>query len=456
MDHSRESDRQAGDDSPESSDGAPDVVAARNHVVTELVRFARVLRRAGVDVPANAAIDGARVLVELGFDDRAGARAGLGAVLLARQSDRATFERLFPEFWRRLRSGLVDQADPKRDVSSSAQDGPDGSPAPLPADPLTGANTATPDVDDDGDGSNVGTNAVRSDDTWNPGGEDEPFLTAAYSPVGRSTSVRSRYAAPATDDGLSAAVDSILGTLGGRRGRRFTRTESGAVDVRRALRRSFATGGTVLEVPERARRRDAVETTVLVDVSQSVLDALDRTFLLAFLREVAAHSRATRVFFFDTDLREVTDQIDAPSVDEALAALEHAEATWGGGTRIGHAVGTIREDYPDAVDRTTTVFVVSDGLERGDVDALESGMAWLSDRADSVLWLNPLATSPRYEPACRGMAVSLSYVDGLFAFAGPADVEEIARQLELHWPGNGIGYEYDSRRRELSGLSSGD
>jgi uncharacterized protein with von Willebrand factor type A (vWA) domain len=483
MDHERDSDRRSDedvsdaaagapdphDDGPDSPggaadrldgatdrpDGPPDLVAARDHVISELVRFARALRRAGVDVPANAAIDAARVLVELGVDDRAGARAGLAAVLLGRRSDRAAFAQLFPEFWRRLRSGLVAQADPGGGDSSHAQDRPVASPIPLGADAPDDANAITRDVDRDGGGWTVGATDTGTNDTENAGGEDEHVAMAAYSPVGRPTTVGARDATMGIDDGLSSAIDAILGTLGGRLSRRFTRSDSGAVDVRRALRRSFGTGGTVLEVPERARRRNAVETTVLVDVSQSVLDALDRPFLLAFLREVSARSRGARVFFFDTNLREVTDQIDASSVDAALAALERAETTWGGGTRIGHAVGTIREEYPDAVDRTTTVFVVSDGLERGDVDALESGMAWLSDRADAVLWLNPLATSPRYEPACRGMAVSLPYVDGLFAFAGPDDVAEIARQLELYWPGDGVGYEHDPRRRDRRGPWSG-
>lgn len=462
MDDSGDSDRRFGDDAPErhggsgdSPVGVPDLVAARDHVVSELVRFVRVLRAAGVDVPANASIDGAHVLVELGFDDRTGARAGLAAVLLGRESDRIAFDRLFPAFWRRLRQGLLDHADRGRSDSSPERERSGESLATVALDATEDATVAAEDRGGRDGSASVGS-AVRDGDTWDPGGEDDRVVTAAYSPVGRPTAVDARDALSGPEDDLSAAVDAILATLGSRRGRRWARGEAGAVDVRRALRRSFATGGTVLAVPERARRRDAVSTTVLVDVSQSVLDAIDRTYLLAFLGAVSARSRSPRVFFFDTDVREVTDQIDASTVDDALAALERAEATWGGGTRIGHALRTVREDYPDAVDRTTAAFVVSDGLERGDVDGLESGMAWLAERANTVLWLNPLATSPRYEPSVRGMAVSLPYVDGLFAFASPGDVVEIARQLERHWPGDGVGYEHDPRRRDRTGRSTGD
>ncbi|PSQ54635.1 VWA containing CoxE-like protein, partial [Halobacteriales archaeon SW_12_67_38] len=86
--------------------GVPDFAAARDHVRDELVRFARALRRAGMDVPANAATTAARALVVVGFDDRERARTALRACLVTDRADRATFDDLFAEFWRRLTAGL--------------------------------------------------------------------------------------------------------------------------------------------------------------------------------------------------------------------------------------------------------------------------------------------------------------------------------------------------------------
>jgi hypothetical protein len=43
------------------------------------------------------------------------------------------------------------------------------------------------------------------------------------------------------------------------------------------------------------------------------------------------------------------------------------------------------------------------------------------------------------------MARSLPYVDGLFAFARPADLAEAARQLDRHGIGGPVGYRYDPR-----------
>ena len=67
-------------------------------------------------------------------------------------------------------------------------------------------------------------------------------------------------------------------------------------------------------------------------------------------------------------------------------------------------------------------------------------------RAGCVLWLNPLASGTGYEPTARGMAAAYPHVDGFFAFAGRADLEELIRQLERYGPDGTVGFEYDPRR----------
>jgi hypothetical protein len=280
-----------------------------------------------------------------------------------------------------------------------------------------------------------------------PGTDEEDATTATYSPAGRPETVTVD-ATPRADDGsLDAAVGRFVDALATLRGRRWRHAPSGRqADARRALRRSVATGGAVVSVPERRRRADALRAVVLVDVSRSVLDTVDRGFLLWFLRTLTGRLRDGRVLFFDSEVRDVTAAFDAPTTADALAELERAETAWGGGTRIGHAVETVRREHPTAVDRRTVAVVISDGLEMGDVSTLTAGMPWLARRAAAVLWLNPLAASPAYEPTAAGMAAALPFVDGLFAFTGPDDVTEIAHQLERYGPGGRIGFEHDPRR----------
>jgi uncharacterized protein with von Willebrand factor type A (vWA) domain len=426
------------------TDGAvPDLVGARDHTVDELVRFVRALRRAGADVPANAAVTAARALVEVGFD-RERARTALRAATVTRRADVETFDRLFVEFWRRLTAGL--DAAGSGPADRPGEDAPDGRLASIDGGPGESDRAGQPPSADDSaflDLEHVGTGALGAEGADDD--SDETATTSTYSPTGSRSPVEAGTNAVthADVDGAMRKLTRALATL---RGRRFTRGGEGPVDARRALRESLGTGGAVLGLPRTGRDPAAVRATVLADVSQSVLDVVDEGVLIEFLRQARARWRRTTVFFFDEDVREVSGAVEGPTAADALAALERAEAEWGGGTRIGEAVETVRRDHRRTVDRETVVVVISDGLEMGDPDDLAAGMAWLSRQAAAVLWLNPLAAAPDYEPVARGMAAALPYVDGLFAFAGPGDLEEIARQLRLRGTSGNVGYRQDVRR----------
>ncbi|MFC4407540.1 VWA domain-containing protein [Haloarchaeobius iranensis] len=423
------------------------VARATEHVRDELVRFARSLRRAGASVPANAATTAARSLVVVGFSDADRARAATRATLVTDPRDADEFERMFPEFWRRLTAGLRETGPAER-----WDDPPEGALAPLGGDPTDGEEpeatnegetTAEPDDDTE---SNVAWRssslAAHLDDR-----DDEPLALSRYSPTGSRAPVEALPGFVEHDE-LGAAVDELTVALATLRGRAWDTAGARHTDARRALRASVGTGGTVISLPTRDRKERGVRATWLVDVSRSVLDTLDRGFLLEVLGRSRTAWRDCRVFFFDEDLREVTRAFDDGAASGAAGALADAEAAWGGGTRIGGSLAELRGRTPDAVDNRTVVFVVSDGLEMGAVAALERELAWLSARAAAVVWCNPLAAAPGFEPTARGMAAALPFVAGPFAFAGPEDVAELARQLRAQGAGGRVGYEYDPRRED--------
>ena len=415
-----------------------DTVDAADHTREELVRFVRALRRAGVAVPANAATTAARALAAVGLADRERVRVALRASLITDGEDEGTFEELFAEFWRRLAAGL-DPSGP----ADRPENPPDGGLAPFGAEPAPGERAESDgESDEREEGARSGLGAVVGRGAGETG---EEVATARYSPTGQREAV-SRFAVPDAE-GFDDAFDELTRALAELSGRRWAGGEE-RPDVRRALRSSLGTGGTVVDLPRRERARTAVRARVVVDVSRSVLDVVERPFLLRFLRRAHAEWRDTRVFFFDEDLREVTDSFDAPSSGAALAALERAETEWGGGTHLGRSLDRLRTEFPHSVDRRSVLVIISDGLEMGDVSTLETALSRLSRTASAVLWLNPLAASPEYEPTARGMAAALPYLDGLFAFAGPADLDDLARQLRREGPHGSIGYEHDARRTE--------
>lgn len=411
-----------------------------DHVRSELVDFLRALRRRGVAVPANAGQAGVRTLLEVGLTDRERARTALRAALVSDRADFETFDRLFGRFWSRLTAGAgppAIQDDDRPDGQLAPQGGLD------PASAEAEREGEDDDEDEEAEDAFETAGETHLDTTGATPAEDaETVETALYSPTGRRRAVGGDLRV--ADPGFEEAFRTLTRALARLRGRRYGRGGDHP-DPRRVLRESVSTGGTVLSVPERERKRSAVRALLVVDVSQSVLDTVDRGFLVEFLRRAVDEWRDVRVFFFDEDLREVTDAVDAPSPATARAALTAAETEWGGGTRIGASLARLREDAPGVVDRRTVAFIVSDGLEQGEVDDLERELSRLSRRTKRLFWLNPLAAAESYEPAARGMAAALPYLDGLFAFASPADVVELGEQLLREGPGGRVGYEFDAR-----------
>lgn len=440
-------DERRGLDTPSGWQNVPDFPLARRHVVTELIRFVTRLREASVDVPATGSLDGARALAVVGLSDRAHVADALQATLLTDEDARGTFDEEFSTFWHRLRTGLdriaTDEGAPSRDEdeetpASMTLESSTDEPVTLPDAEVPPAGSGDPPGDVD---VRIGTD--RRHVTGEQAASTGDDTARRYSAVGSREAVGAD--SVPLSDGENAAVDRFVDALVTIAGRRTRAASDGDVDARRALRASLATGGTPIDLPAREPVPSELRCCLLVDVSGSVLDTVDRGTLLAFAEQLQTTARTGSVFLFDTDLVDATLQFDRARGDPA-AALRAAEISWGGGTRIGDAFETLQRAYPHAVDRRTVVVVVSDGLDVGDQETLERAITWLAGRAHAVVWLNPLAVSSAYEPQSRGMATCLPYLDGLFGFAEPADLDEAARQLERHGIGGPIGYEYDARR----------
>jgi hypothetical protein len=76
------------------------------------------------------------------------------------------------------------------------------------------------------------------------------------------------------------------------------------------------------------------------------------------------------------------------------------------------------------------VVILSDGWDRGEPDQLELEMARLRRSAHRLVWLNPLAAHPEFEPLTRGMRAAIPYTDELLAGNSLASLEQLAVILE--------------------------
>jgi uncharacterized protein with von Willebrand factor type A (vWA) domain len=152
--------------------------------------------------------------------------------------------------------------------------------------------------------------------------------------------------------------------------------------------------------------------------------------LLQYMHASIAARRRVEAFVFGTRLTRVTQELSGRDHDHALERAAAAVADFSGGTRIGAALATLNRDHGRRVGRGAVVVILSDGWDRGDPDLLDAEMARLRRSAHRLVWLNPLAAHPQFEPLTRGMRAAIPHTDELLAGNSLASLEELATILE--------------------------
>ncbi len=167
---------------------------------------------------------------------------------------------------------------------------------------------------------------------------------------------------------------------------------------------------------------------LVCDVSGSM--APYSRMLLQYMQACVAARARVEAFVFGTRLTRVTRELRGRDSDRALARAAHAVEDWSGGTRIGEAIATLNRVHGRRIGRGAVAILLSDGWDRGDPDELAEEMGRLQRTAHSVIWLNPLAADPRYEPLTRGMKAAMPNVDRLLPGNSIASLEALATLLE--------------------------
>ena len=79
--------------------------------------------------------------------------------------------------------------------------------------------------------------------------------------------------------------------------------------------------------------------------------------------------------------------------------------------------------------RGATVLIISDGWERGDLDLLQKEMDRLRRSVHRLLWLNPLAGTPGYQPLVGGIQTVLPYCDEFLPLHNLYSLEQVVSRL---------------------------
>jgi hypothetical protein len=391
----------------------------------EAVGFGRSLRAARLSIDLGAAVDFARALTLVDLGDREQVRAAGEAIFVRRRDERPVYDAAFDAWWRRRASSIGSDAGP---LQMGREDEPatdEGIPGAEPPEAGTERNEMRPDEH--------GT-PIASDSSED-GDEESPIEGVTISPDAYSQGEVLRHRefdrmTPAELREAERLVDALVPRLERRRTRRYELHSHGRRLAPRAMfRRNLGTGGQLLSWVWRRQIRQPRSLVVLCDISGSM--ERHSRLLLRFIQALAAASEVrTESFVFGTRLTRVTRLLRDRDRDRALARVADSVNDWAGGTRIGDSFRTFNQRWARRALRTSgVVIVVSDGWDRGDPALVAAETARLRRNCHRLVWLNPLAGTPGYQPLAGGMRAAYPFIDDFLAAGTVASLERLGEIL---------------------------
>ena len=368
-------------------------------MLDSLGALAAKLRAQGSRVGVGELLAAHRALEAVDCSSREDSRLALRAVLCSDRADLPRFELAFQAVFG---SGQVhDGHDPLEELGAIAREA-------LPRAAIPGNASPTP-----------------------PAVEESTAVPAAWSDV---ELLREKDFAQYTEAEMALARELIarLARRGptrlSRRTRPVRRRRGHQPDLRRVMRASLRTGGEPVHRHWRAPRRRPRPVVLVCDVSGSMTPYA--RMLLQYVQASVAARRRVEAFAFGTRLTRITNELEGRDHDRALSRAAAAVADFSGGTRIGAALAELNRIHGRRIGRGAVIVILSDGWDRGDPELLGVEMARLRRSAHRLVWLNPLAAHPDFEPLTRGMRAAVPHTDELLAGNSLASLEELASILE--------------------------
>jgi hypothetical protein len=376
------------------------MAAVGDGIVERLGDLTDAMRREGSRVGVGELLRGVQSLQVVDVASREDVRLALRTVLCSGQADLERFDAAFGAVFGDPRTGA--DHDPDEDVAALGE---------IPREVLPQAGAADP----------AGGRAA-------PDAEPVPAAWSAVEVLVRKDFARYTEAEMAIARELIAQLARRHPMRISRR-TRPSRRRGHAPDLRGTVRASLRTAGEPVHRRWRARTERPRQLVLVCDVSGS-MTAYARMLLQYMQASVVGRPRV-EAFAFGTRLTRITHELEARDPDEALTRATEAVTDFSGGTRIGAAIAALNRVHGRRVGRGAVVVILSDGWDRGEPELLAHEMARLRRTAFRVIWLNPLAAHPDYEPLTRGMQAAVPHTDRLLAGNSIASLQELADTLEV-------------------------
>jgi uncharacterized protein len=358
-------------------------------LASNVMHFARLLRRAGLPVGPAETIAAQNALTQIDLASKAEARTSLRTTMIHRHEHQDVFDQAFALFWRD--PSAAEQAAAMALLDAQKQ---------KPERPPPAARRVA--------------EAFTNPNAPKPKPEEEPPVQDAVLTVSdqeRLQTMDFEAMSAAEIEDAKKEIRRLTLPLDLRRTRSMRADPTGPVmDLRRTIRSSLRQGGEILTIARMRRQTRPPPLVVLCDISGSM--GRYAQILLHFLHAVTNDRDRVHVFLFGTRLTNVTRQLRARDPEVAFQMVAHTVPDWSGGTRIGEALDRFNKLWARRVlGQGAIVLLITDGLDRDGAVGLAENMDRLHRSSRRLIWLNPLLRWAGFEPKSQGIRAMLPHVD---------------------------------------------
>ncbi len=404
---------------PAASSDAPPLAAPT--LASNVLHFARLLRRAGLPVGPAETIAAQQALTRIDLASKIQARTALRAAMVHRHEQQEVFDQAFALFWRdptaarqAAAMALLEAQKEKKKERPSA-------------------------------GSRRVAEAMAPPRPPQTPPEDRPVQDAVLTVSDQERLQRMDFEAmsAAEIEQAKREIRRLTLPLDLRRTRRLRADPLGPVtDLRRTIRASLRRGGEILTIARSRRRTRPPPLVVLCDISGSM--ARYAQILLHFLHAVTNDRDRVHGFLFGTRLTNVTRQLRHHDPEVAFQMVAHIVPDWSGGTRIGEALDSFNRFWARRVlGQGAVVLLITDGLDRPrdreGVQGLAESMDRLHRSCRRLIWLNPLLRWSGFEPKSQGIRAMLPHVDEFRPVHNLASLRALVELLSRPMPARRAG-----------------
>ena len=389
-----------------------DTIMAEPAVYLEkLSAFSRMLRLEGLSVSPKETEDAARILLNLGFEDREQVKTALRTVYAKSREEQLSFDRVFDGFFiseEAMRRQSEEQMKREEEMMRARQE----------AEEELQVNGESMDLSEE----QMETYAAMPEDAreklrsfmkrYKNNAERNPelysnFIHSVFAKTLLEQQMRLEDAAVGADaldpeigmlyreisqfkDTEIPKAISVIQTIsrqinGELTAKRNKGGHSGKLDFRRTIRKGLETGGSFYRLKYRKKRSRKKHLVLLCDVSGSMVQFSE--FALRFIQSLNQVSESSRVFLFSEDVFEA-DAFSLQNMDKFRQYVRDC-GVYGKGTDLGSALTKLCTMNPPVLNNSTTLMILSDTKT---IDQPRAVSAFLEAKrqAAKVIWLNPI------------------------------------------------------------------